>query len=79
LGYHIILLRQDIHDDIESDKEATEKLFIKLRGILPMKSKNTKLKATQNKGKKADWMKPHKCFCGKTLSGLLCSCGKLSI
>lgn len=77
---HIILLRQDIHADIEGNDEKTEKLFIKLRGKLPMISKNTKLKATQKKGNKVDWMKSHKCKCGNVLSGLLCpKCGKLSI
>lgn len=77
---HIILIRQDIHAGIEGNDEETEKLFIKLRGKLPMTSINTKSKAKQKKGNKADWMKMHKCKCGHVLSGLLCpKCGKLSI
>jgi len=77
---HIALLRQDIHTGIEGNDEETEKLFIKLRGKLPMTSINTKSKVKQKKGNKPNWMKPHKCcHCHKILSGLLCSCGKLSI
>ena len=77
---HILLLRQDIHDGIEHDRDATEKLFIEKRGIMPKSSINTKQKSSQKKGNKADWMKPHKCKCGNVLSGLLCpKCGNMSI
>jgi hypothetical protein len=78
---HIIYIRQDIHTGIEGNDEKTEKLFIKLRGKLPMASVNNKLKTVQKKGNKPGWMKPHKCkHCGIILSGLFCkSCNQLSI
>jgi len=80
------------HDIIEKDPELTQKVFKRLRpktlSELNIKSKTkeymknkTKLpKATAQKNKKADWMREHKCInCKKTLTGLLCTCGKLSV
>lgn len=74
------------HQAIEYSETLTKQVFRSLRPrsiskIQPMTKKIEKpTKALAQKSKKADWMKPHKCIhCHKTLSGLFCSCGNLSI
>lgn len=74
------------HQAIEHNEKLTKMVFQRLRprsvtkimDSMPTKSKKP-TKALAKKGKKVDWMRPHKCIhCGRNLSGLLCQCGQLS-
>jgi len=80
------------HQIIEPDAKLTKQVFQKLRprtvnkkvdpeiGGCNMPKINKPIKALKQKSKKADWMREHKCIhCHKTLSGLYCSCGQLSV
>lgn len=69
------------HDQMEPNRKLTLEIFKRLRPKTKNMPKITnKSKSIQKKGKKVNWMLPHKCIhCKTMLTGLYCrNCGNLS-
>lgn len=70
------------HQKLEFDEKLTLETFKRLRPKQKSMTTNKKpiSKREEKRSKKPDWMREHKCkHCHKILTGLLCSCGQLSV